>query len=447
MEYVAGCDLEMLWRELTGSSADKEVTRLDGSTWAEAVQSASRKLHAQTAAAAKVEQRWYYTRDGEKIGPLTWERLRQLIATDELKPADMVLCEGASSWEQASSVEGLFTPVAAPEPLAPVVALPQLPELSPDKDDQEGYIRRVARMMHEAALALQAIHDQHMIHRDVKPANLMLTADGSRIVLMDLGLAKGQSLATAVTRGGGLLGTLRYAAPEQLAAASLEVGPAADVRGLGVTFWELFTRRRLFDKAEDEKQLAQMVHETDVPPLRTVDRSFDADLEAILVRATERRTADRIPSAGRLAQYLQMYLDGEPLPIRPLGTSELVRRWVRAHRSLVGSIASILMILVVATVFAFILVTDAKNRAIRLAGEARLQGRFDDAIALLRQALVLDSPLVLDARLRLGELLLMRRHTDEAAIGGSDQSLSEAGFPSLLATRLECRPCRSPLPS
>ena len=100
----------------------------------------------------------------------------------------------------------------------------------PADDDPGGYVRRVVRMMRDAALALQAVHERQLVHRDVKPANLMLTPDGARVVLMDFGLAKGRSLATSATRGGGLLGTLRYAAPEQLAAATLEVGPPADVR-------------------------------------------------------------------------------------------------------------------------------------------------------------------------------------------------------------------------
>jgi serine/threonine protein kinase len=89
--------------------------------------------------------------------------------------------------------------------------------------------------MRDAALAVQAVHDQQIIHRDVKPANLMLTPDGARVVLMDFGLAKGAEPTLMASRQGGLLGTLRYAAPEQLAAANLRVGPAADVRGLGVT--------------------------------------------------------------------------------------------------------------------------------------------------------------------------------------------------------------------
>jgi serine/threonine-protein kinase len=157
----------------------------------------------------------------------------------------------------------------------------------------------------------------------------MLTADGQRVVLMDFGLAKGQSLSLSASKQGGLLGTLRYAAPEQLAAASLKVGPQADVRGLGITLWELLTLRRLFAEAEDEKQLAQLVHEEDVPRLRSINPNLDADLEAIVARATERRVADRIQSAGQLAEYLQLYLDGQPLPIRPPSTAEMVWRWVR----------------------------------------------------------------------------------------------------------------------
>ena len=101
------------------------------------------------------------------------------------------------------------------------------------EDDPGGYARRVALLIRDAALAVQAVHDQNIVHRDVKPANLMLTPDGTRVVLMDFGLAKGQSLSLTASRAGGFLGTLRYAAPEQLAAATLKVGPQADVRALG----------------------------------------------------------------------------------------------------------------------------------------------------------------------------------------------------------------------
>ena len=276
MEYVPGCDLEQVWRELSGSAAPGDASHLGGSSWAEAVLSASRKRRE----------------------------------------------------------------AAAARPAAPTVPLPPLPELPGGPDDPGGYVRRVAGLMRDAALALQTVRDQHLVHRDVKPANLMLTPDGLRVVLMDFGLAKGESLTTPESRAGGLLGTLRYAAPEQLASANVAVGPEADVRGLGVTLWEMLTRRRLFAEAGDENQLAQQVLTEDTPPLRRVDASLGRDLEAIVARATERRVADRIPTARRLAEYLQLYLDGRPLPIRPPGPRERAWRWSREHKTLVGLAAA-----------------------------------------------------------------------------------------------------------
>ena len=221
MEYVPGCDLEQVWRELSGPAAQGDASDLGGSDLARAVLSASQKARDQAV-----------SRSGR--------------AGDSLResPAD----------------RGAVGPLSPP--------LPPLPEPPPLPDDPGGYARRVAVLVRDAALALQAVHDQGLVHRDVKPANLMLTPDGTRVVLMDFGLAKGQSLTLSASRSGGLLGTLRYAAPEQLAAANLKVGPAADVRGLGVTLWELLTRRRLFAEAEDERQLAALVLAEDVPRLR-----------------------------------------------------------------------------------------------------------------------------------------------------------------------------------
>ena len=200
------------------------------------------------------------------------------------------------------------------------------------------------------------------MHRDVKPANLMLTPDGSRVVLMDFGLAKGQSQGLTSSGAGGLLGTLRYAAPEQLAAARMKVGPAADVRGLGVVLWELLTRRRLFVECQDEVSLTERIFGEDVPRLRTIDRAFDRDLEAIVARATERRASDRIAAADRFAEYLQLYLDGQPLPIRPPSSTELLGRWIREQRQLVASIAGAAILVIATVVVAFWLITASRDR-------------------------------------------------------------------------------------
>jgi serine/threonine protein kinase/Tfp pilus assembly protein PilF len=333
MEYVNGSDLEQVWRELSGGDAPGDnSSTLGSSTWARAVLSATRKSRPQTAR----------------------------------RPA---ACESPSEPESLD---------------VPSLPLPPVPELPSAPDDPGGYARRVAALVRDAARALQAVHEQMVVHRDVKPGNLMLSPDGTRVVLMDFGLAKGQDLELSASRaGGGLLGTLRYAAPEQLAAASLRVGPEADIRGLGVTLWELLTRRRLFADAADERQLAMMVHEQDVPRLRTIDSGFDRDLEAIVARATERRVSDRIATAAQLADYLQLYLDGKPLPIRPPTIAELAGRWARRHRAGLTTGAALL-------VFATVVVV-----ALRVTDQARLnrlQRTAEAAVEQCNTALLQDDP-------------------------------------------------------
>ena len=94
------------------------------------------------------------------------------------------------------------------------------------------------------------------------------------------------------------------------------------MRGLGVTLWELLTRQRAFADAEDEGQLAA-VGPRQGPAAAAQRRSdLDADLEAIVARATERDVDSRIATARQLAEYLQLYLEGKPLPIRPPGVVE-----------------------------------------------------------------------------------------------------------------------------
>jgi Protein tyrosine and serine/threonine kinase len=202
MEYVPGANLEQVWQELAGHVGQDPTAQLTNATFRQAVLSASSKQRQDT------EARY---RSGMRSGTL-----------GAAGPAPHARPEAAGG-------------ASADDVPVPRLPLPPLPALPSAEEDPRGYVRRIVTLMRDAALAVQAVHDQQIIHRDVKPANLMLTPDGARVVLMDFGLAKGAEPTLMASRQGGLLGTLRYAAPEQLAAANLRVGPAADVRGLGVT--------------------------------------------------------------------------------------------------------------------------------------------------------------------------------------------------------------------
>src|SRR5262249_17934510 len=109
-----------------------------------------------------------------------------------------------------------------------------------------GYVAQVVEFARQVALAAHALHEAGVVHRDIKPGNIMVTADGSEAVLMDLGVAQlADDVDGRLTRTRQLVGPLRYASPEQVLAAG-NLDRSSDVYSLGATLWELLTLRPLF---------------------------------------------------------------------------------------------------------------------------------------------------------------------------------------------------------
>jgi serine/threonine protein kinase len=181
-------------------------------------------------------------------------------------------------------------------------------------------------VIEKIAVAVHYAHEHGVLHRDLKPGNVLLDERGEPLVC-DFGLAKLQEPGVELTYTGAVLGTPAYMAPEQAAGRSAQIGPASDVWSLGVMLYELLTGRRPFvgDGTDEVKRKIQ----TDEPPApRALRPELDTSLEAVLCTCLEKDPARRYPSAAALAEDLARCLRGEALARRTRWT----RRWWRGVR-------------------------------------------------------------------------------------------------------------------
>ena len=182
---------------------------------------------------------------------------------------------------------------------------------------QEGPLepRRAAALVRDLAGALQAVHRAGVLHRDLKPGNVLLRPDG-RPALVDFGLAR-LSGVRSLTESGVLLGTPAYAAPEQLESAA-DADARADVYGLGAVLYHLLTARAPFQAAYAVQVIRAVLHQ-DPPWPASLRPEVPAGLDAIVRRAMAKRPGERFPGAEELARALEAWLAGEAPPARTRG--------------------------------------------------------------------------------------------------------------------------------
>jgi serine/threonine protein kinase/Tfp pilus assembly protein PilF len=202
-----------------------------------------------------------------------------------------------------------------------------------------GYFRAVARLGIQAADALDCAHQCGIIHRDVKPSNLLLD-DGGKLWVTDFGLAHCQS-EVSLTATGELIGTLRYMSPEQ-ARAQGPIDHRTDIYSLGATLYELLTLRHVVEGASREEILRQISDEEPAAPRRH-DKSIPRDLDVIVRKALAKAPQDRYATARELAEDLQRFLDDRPILARPPGPVRRLRTWARRHRPLVWTTGVLLV--------------------------------------------------------------------------------------------------------
>ncbi|WP_169974875.1 serine/threonine-protein kinase [Tautonia rosea] len=189
--------------------------------------------------------------------------------------------------------------------------------------------REAAELARTLALALAAAHEQGIIHRDIKPRNVLIAADGSPR-LTDFGLARDVDSTDRLTSTGLAIGTPGYMAPEQIDSTLGPVGPPADIYALGATLYAMLTGRPPFQAANEAESLRQVVELDPVPP-RRLDDAIPRDLNTICSTCLEKRPERRYASADALAADLGRFLDGVPIKARPIGPIRSSLRRARRH--------------------------------------------------------------------------------------------------------------------
>ena len=229
--------------------------------------------------------------------------------------------------------------------------------------------RQAAAWIEPICRAVHAVHRQQILHRDLKPQNILLDNATGRTLLTDFGLAKLAEDDDGMTQTGEAMGTPAYMSPEQFRDAA-HVTVAADVYSLGATLYCTLSGRPPF-QASSSMQTMQQVLEVDAVPLRQLNPAVDRDLETICMKCLEKEPSRRYASAESLADELQRYLDGLPILARPLGVSERAWRWSRRNRLPASLIGVTIVAIVVA--MAALGVSNVRTEAARKKSEESFQ--------------------------------------------------------------------------
>jgi eukaryotic-like serine/threonine-protein kinase len=222
------------------------------------------------------------------------------------------------------------------------------------------FFRAVAELGVQAAEALDYAHQCGVVHRDVKPANLLLDARG-HLWVTDFGLARFPGEG-GVTRSGDVLGTLRYMSPEQAQARNGLVDHRSDLYALGATLYELLTLEPVFD-GDDPQEILVQTALREPRALRHLDRTIPVELETIVLKTLEKDPARRYQTAQDLADDLRRFLEHKPIHARRPSLGDRAVKWARRHPSAVTAALAVGLVTVAASVFSAVVFRRGQQEA------------------------------------------------------------------------------------
>ena len=241
-------------------------------------------------------------------------------------------------------------------------------------------LRERLELMVKICEAVHHAHQRGLIHRDLKPGNIIVDETGQPKIL-DFGVARvtdSDTQATLQTDVGQLVGTLNYMSPEQVLADPLDIDTRSDVYALGVILYELLSGRLPYQISKRLHEAMQTIREEDPSRLSTIDRRYRGDIETIAAKALEKDKTRRYSSAAELAADITRYLKDEPIVAQPPTASYQLRKFARRHKALVGGVAAVFVVLVagvVVSTWLAIRASRAEHAAVQERDRAAAAGR------------------------------------------------------------------------
>jgi serine/threonine protein kinase len=315
-----------------------------------------------------------------------WFYAMELVEGADLSRVGELLAHGSASdidvtdWQQAVSTASDEArqneqPISHSDiPHRPTAPRPMLAR-SMNRRGGRGHITQVVQIVRQVADAAHALHEAGVIHRDIKPGNVLVTPDGDRAVLMDLGLAQlADESDGRLTRTRQFVGTLRYASPEQV----LSVGHLdrrTDVYSLGATLYELLTLRPLYGATDETPthELMRKIGVSDPEPASHLNPHIPKDLEAIVEKCLEKDPASRYPNAAELSAELERFLGGMPVKAHPVGAVTRAWRWCKRRPTVAAPLCAGALVAILCAATSAALIRQAREHT-------AVQRQFDEKL-------------------------------------------------------------------